>query len=62
MSLLLAFFNVLLHFIFHLPFWYNQQELRCSDVCILEEIANKKAVNRHRGQKLKGALVAWIHL
>lgn len=56
-----SFFNTSLHFISHLTFLYNQQELCCWAVCLLGEITNKKAV-RYRGQKLKGALVAWLQL
>lgn len=41
----LQFFNISFHFVSHLPFLYNQQELCCSDVCLLGEIANKKAVD-----------------
>lgn len=57
-----SFSNTFLHFISRLTFLYNQQELCCSDVCVLGEMANKKAISRYRGQKLKGALVAWLQL
>lgn len=38
----------------------NQQELWCSNVCLLGEMANHKAISRYRGQNLNGALVAWL--